>query len=548
MLYRSLRHHCLLAIAIVLSASVAMAGVVPSPNPHCIDSRKYLRFTPGIGAERGKGIDPGATLLGPPGGPHSIGDSWNWYIWHLNGMPWYELKPCTIRGISDHAYMVVENSVWGTQVDQNDVDTVLQHFEDINFTPTPLSGGIYDQAVEAFGNPPLGLDSDPRIYLLYYDLDISADGFFWIFDADPDGTNPMFRSNECEVLYLNCGPDAGVNHDPSGNYMIGIIAHEFQHLIHYGYDRSEESWLNESLSEYAMFRYGADDPSWIASFLGNPDVELIPGPTSNIHYGACWFFGVYLAGHYGGPAFTNALVANQAVGINAINDTLGTFGYARQFSDVYRDWVVANLVDDPSIASGEFGYPDYDFAPIAYSAAHMSFPVGVTSGSVNRWAADYVRFEGYSAIQILFNGRDTDDFALRFVEIDRDGALSPRVSTIAPDVQQNGAINLTSTSGYEITVMVPGAMEPGGTPSIYTYSTDNFVAPLVLYAVKPAANPATDVMLLWTGGDPPFDLYRSLDASTLRDLANRVLQGVTSPHTVTGEIDPLIFYSIEPGS
>ena len=61
-------------------------------------------------------------------------------------------------------------------MDQADVDTVLEHFETLSYGVDPARG-IYPLATDAFGDPPLGLDDDPRIYALYYDLDISSDGF-----------------------------------------------------------------------------------------------------------------------------------------------------------------------------------------------------------------------------------------------------------------------------------------------------------------------------------------------------------------------------------
>jgi hypothetical protein len=395
----------------------------------------------------------------------------------------------------------------------------------------------------------MGLDNDPRIYLLYYDINVSSDGFFWIFDTEDDLTAD-YHSNECEVLYLNCGPDGGVNHDPSSNYMIGIVAHEFQHLIHFAYDQNEDNWVNEGLSEYAMFRYGADDPGWIASFLSDPDVELMPSPMPGtfVHYGACWFFMVYLAGHYGGPDFAYDLVHEQGDAITGIDNVLAARLYSQRFTDVYKDWVVANLIDDPSIASGQYGYPDFDFNSIAYSGTHTFHPLGMLSGDVNLYGADYERFMQYDSIRIHFDGRDSDNFALSLVEIDTVGGKSPSVRSVTPDALQEGYFDVHSSLGYDVAVLIPGAMTPGGAPSFYTYSTELITTPLplTLFIVHPQ-HLLSEFDLIWVGGGAAVNLYRSLDPSTLGTPGSLYITGIPAPppYHITGQTEHLIFYSME---
>ena len=49
--------------------------------------------------------------------------------------------------------------------------------------------------------------------------------------------------------------------------MIGVMAHEYQHLIHWGRDPAEESWLNESMSELAMAVLGYEDTANLHAYL-----------------------------------------------------------------------------------------------------------------------------------------------------------------------------------------------------------------------------------------------------------------------------------------
>jgi hypothetical protein len=542
-----MRNALVLASLCSLAAALAGAG---EPSRHCFDSKALAREALGRVPEAGGAAalaEAAATRMGPPpGGDHQVGDEWNWYVWQLNGPPVADPRPATIRGKSDHAYLVVENEAWNRGlVDDAKVQVVLDHFENVNFTGGARPGGIYDLDVEAFGDPPLGLDQDPRIYLFYYDLDVDSDGFFWFFDTQPDAT-ALYHSNECEVLYLNCGPDPGVDHDPAGAYMIGVVAHELEHLLHNACDPNEDSWVDEGLAEYAMFRYGADDPGWIADFLSDPDVALVPPPRVFPHYGAGWFFFTYLGGHFGGAPFTHALVQETQTGIAGIDATLAASGATDRFNDVFRDWVVANLLDDPSLGTGEWGYADYDFGPVAYAASHASLPVPVTTASVARWAADYVHFDGFGSLSLGFDGSDASAFALRVVELDRDGQLAPRVTDVTLDASRVGTHDVAPGSGYERAVLLPAALSPSVDRPTYTYQATGTAAPtpVLLFAVRAAPNPDTDLDLSWQGGTAPFDLYRALVKTDIGLPSGLIGSGVTSPHPVRDELEPLVFYNV----
>ncbi len=181
--------------------------------------------------------------------------------------PHFEQKVCTVRGKSDRGYVVVEDSEWLVTIDQADVDSILEHWNNFSIGSYP-DMGIYELDSLCFGDPPDELDNDPSIYLTWYNFHINADGFFFFFDEYSEGTYPEYHSNECEVLYLNTTSTGG----PSGNYMHAVMAHEFQHLIHWEHDDNEASWVNEGLSELAMWFYG--NPDNISSFNGNPDNDL----------------------------------------------------------------------------------------------------------------------------------------------------------------------------------------------------------------------------------------------------------------------------------
>jgi hypothetical protein len=196
----------------------------------------------------------------PPDDPQ-VGDTWDWYIWDLTGMPVGNLKPCTVRGMGANSYIVVDDDEWNVTIDQDDVDRIVTHFEDQSVGDFPTQG-IWDLNTSHFGDPPNPLDGLDRVFLLYYKFNIAADGFFWAFDQYPDGSQ-AWASNETDVVYM--ATDSG---NAASDYMLAVAAHEFQHMIHYNHDPNEDSWVDEGLGELAMWLFGNADT--ISSFNSTP--------------------------------------------------------------------------------------------------------------------------------------------------------------------------------------------------------------------------------------------------------------------------------------
>ncbi|MBN1423390.1 hypothetical protein JXA88_02435 [Candidatus Fermentibacteria bacterium] len=385
-----------LAFVCLATATVESGGYTPS---RCL-TRQVDAFYPRSALEAS---DPSMQARrGPPPNPQ-LGDEWLWYIWDLGGYPEASLLPCTVRGMGEHCYVVVENSQWGVTVNQDDVDAIVERFNSSSPGPIPTMG-IYDICTQAFGDPPDALDNDPRIYLLYYDFQIGADGYFWMFDQFPDGTQP-FASNECEVLYLNSAAA-----DPGGDYLLAVAAHEFQHMIHFRHDANEASWVDEGMSELAMYLYG--HPDVITGFPSNPDNNLTVWNGSWADYIKVYLWSLYLFEHHGGVDLTWALVHEPANGIAGYDTVLAELGYSERFTDVFLRWVVANFIDDTSFADGIYGYSLTDLPGFAHSL-HTAFPVEPLSRFVNHWAADYVVFRDGTDLSFSFDGADNEQFMLQ---------------------------------------------------------------------------------------------------------------------------------------
>jgi len=422
------------------------------------------------------------TPVGPPANVE-VGSTWDWYVWSLNGMPEAELKPCTVRGSSEHAWLVVEDTQWNVNMNQADVDAVLDFFENTSLGQFPTEG-IWDLDTGHFGLPPDHLDQDGKVYLFYFDLDISADGFFWTFDQSCDGSG-SFASNECDVIYVNCS-----DHSPSGEYLTAVLAHEFQHLIHYEQDVNEVSWVDEGCAELAMWLFG--NPDNISDFNTHPDTDLTTWNSAWKDYIKTYLWMLYFYEQYGGKDAIYDFVQEPANSIDGFNNFFASHGHTNVFADSFANWTVANFLDDTSLESGQFGYIGDSLPPFSTKAEHTTFPVTQTE-TVNHWAADYVKFISSKPLTIQFEGADDTEFTVWAIELD--STNETKVSQMTLDANQDGEITLTDLGSdfTEVVMVFAGTSSAGG--KSYTYTATEISEP----TPTPTATP-------WYGDDPDMQL------------------------------------------
>ena len=161
----------------------------------------------------------------------------------------------------------------------------------------------------------------------------------------------MYNSNELDLIYLDTNPISA-----GGPDSLTVLAHEFQHLIHWKNDRRETVWVNESLSEFAMFICGFPPLDHLSSFESNPEISLIDwdrdSPYLLASYGAAYLWSLYLYEHHGKEQIITTIARSRSSGISGINQALRTLGSKETFQTVYADWKIANLVDDLDFGNG----------------------------------------------------------------------------------------------------------------------------------------------------------------------------------------------------
>jgi len=413
-----------------------------------------------------------------------VGDSLVLWLWVHDPMPpHWEQRLFVVRGKDEHCYVIVHEDEWNVTMNQHDVDAVIERWENSSIGPYP-DMGIYDINSQVFGDPPDELDNDPRIYLAWFDNGIFGDGFFFYFDQYPEGTFPGNHSNEREILYLNTTSQGG----PSGDYMLSVMAHEFEHMIHWLYDEDEWSWVDEGMAELAMWFYGR--PDVISVFNSNPDNDLTSWDQNWADYIQTYLWSLYFYERYGGEPAVLDLVHEAGNSIAGYDAVLDDYGYSEDFEDVFADWVVANYLDDPSLADGRYGYVGEELPSfnVMRTFDGSDYPVIDFYRTVNHWAADYYRFrdvDDFESFRLEFDGPDNNRFAVWALALHADGTTDvirmpieeasqtgfvdvPGLSD--PDdevVMAIASISSSGSTGYYLSAMAsPAAIagEPDGAP------------------------------------------------------------------------------------
>ncbi len=286
----------------------------------------------------------------------------------------------TLKLVSEHAYWYVDDSL---EVSMEDLRKAAETFEgQIHPRITSAVGDIWDP----------GVDNDPRLTILHTAIK-AADGYFGSQDEYPREVHP--HSNQREIIYMD-----GRRQRPGSQSYLGVLAHEFQHAVHWNLDSGEDAWVNEGMSEVVKEMAGYRG-SFINAYLQNTDVQLNFWPddlrNSPAHYGASTLFLSYVVQHYGGFDNLKSLVQEQGDGINGVNAYLERYG--KTFREVFEDWVVANYLDEPQ---GPYGYPDRE---VRVLDQEMLFVYGEKSGTVPQFAARYINLRpGQGDVLVRFQG------------------------------------------------------------------------------------------------------------------------------------------------
>jgi immune inhibitor A len=288
-----------------------------------------------------------------------------------------------LRQVTPHGYWYVER---GRSVDAEALAASAESFET----------AIYPTVQRLVGG---GRDVGP-VTLLHANVPGVA-GYFNSADMFPQWVHP--ESNERPMLYLNYNAvrpgTAGYTH---------TVSHELAHMFHFYVGPQEDTWVKEGLGELAQelvdptYRYG------VSAFLNQPSTQLTgwppspPSPQHAYHYQAGFLFLQYFLQRYGGPEILPALLADGGRGPSTFDAYLAATGRPERFDDVFRDWVMANLVQDPTVAQGQYGYQR---PPEARPRVIDLRGSGLQDGQVPQYGTDYYQIGGPARLR--FQGAPT---------------------------------------------------------------------------------------------------------------------------------------------
>ena len=256
----------------------------------------------------------------------------------------------TLRASGTHCYIFVEDTEWQENVTALTVQTIQRAFD--TATPADPRRGIYDILTESLGPPP-DIDRNQKVILLFLNIrDVGTRhvtaGYFMPIDQHRGmlhhPTLGPLHSNEADILYIH-----SKNNPANAGAMQSVIAHEFQHLIHWKHSPNEETWIDEGCADYAAFQCGYNLYQHVNAFQQTPHISLTDWSQMSqtnllAHYGASFLFMLYLHDHYGGTQTVAALVRNPIDGFLGITSTLQARGVPHTFSDIFEDWKVANYL------------------------------------------------------------------------------------------------------------------------------------------------------------------------------------------------------------
>jgi immune inhibitor InhA-like protein/CARDB protein len=293
-------------------------------------------------------------------------------------------KPFVLAAKTPHVYMWVDLTQYESVVTTAQAQAGAEHYESIYATDRAYFGreAQCDQLpyrspprmADIWSGPWYDADDDRHINIVNFDPDVGATvvaGYYSSGDEYPMTVNA--HSNEGEFFYMN-----SLLFTPGTATYDSILAHEFFHMIQFANDANEETWLNEGMADVAIEvnGFGSLTSSHTSDYASNPQDQLTHWDGQLYDYGNAYSYSSYLLEHYGpadNPAtpfkenydLADDITNTERDGLAGLDDVLAANpnkpnlapSYrTKNANDVYLDRAVANVINDRSVADGQYGY------------------------------------------------------------------------------------------------------------------------------------------------------------------------------------------------
>ncbi|MEP7200173.1 MAG: hypothetical protein ABI874_10170 [Chloroflexota bacterium] len=276
----------------------------------------------------------------------------------------------TLRVVTPHVYAWAQN---GERIDDAALKKSVETFET----------KIYVTNRQFFGSESSpGIDNDIHVNIFNGNVP-GVGGYYSSADEYARVVNQF--SNQGEWFYINTRDVR-----PGTSDYEGVLSHEFQHMIHWNNDKNEDTWVNEGLSELAMrlnnYSVGGSDNA----FMRNPDIQLNAWrdePSDSVpHYGASYLFNAYFLERFG-DKLMQEVVRESANGILGYNAVLARNKTGLTFDDVFQDWLIANVLNDPNVDK-RYAYKDLR-GKVTIQNTATNYPLN-KSLNAHQYAAQYL--------------------------------------------------------------------------------------------------------------------------------------------------------------
>ncbi len=387
--------------------------------------------------------------LPAPTKPYAVGDVHEFWVTNTDSHETFKIS-AELQYVTPHIYFWIEP---GVDFNQNELKRLCDAFEK----------DIYPTNREFFGpewTP--GVDNDAHLYIVMAtNAGASVAGYF----SSSDEYNPEVHeySNAHELFLLSAD-----NVELADPFTYGVLAHEFQHMIHWYRDLNEDTWMNEGFSELAALLNGYEIGGFDSSYLSMTDLQLTDwtsgvGENAN-HYGASFLFLNYFLNRFGEDA-TKTLIAETENGLVSIDTILMDLkevdpqtGKQITADDLFADWAVTNYVNNGQIGDGRFVYDNYT-PPFdaALSNEINTCPSGNLTDTVTQYGVDYIQITCAGKWTLNFQGQtlakmlDTDAYSGEYAFWSNKGDESNMTLTRPFDFSKvSGPITLTYQTWFDL--------------------------------------------------------------------------------------------------
>ena len=437
---------------------------------------------------------------------YEVDDFW-WWLSLDNYIGLYFWAVFQLKAMNEFAEVWVQTDLsygWGWDYEFNPItfadsrlDPVVSQ-EDIDYLLGEFSGNIVPTDSAIFGTPDFH-DGENSGYLGEYNgsarnvilvSNIKDEGYY-------DETYPYYVAGFYSPSFENYFDrniisidshqwEERVGPDGARPYLYeGVIAHEYQHLIHADWNPSDPSFMNEGCSMFAEYLCGYG-VAWgdINSYMATPDNSLTEwGDQGGINiladYGVALLWAVYLNDRFGSE-FLRDFVQAGIPGIAGLEELMDPYS----FDEIYHDWRIANLIHSDWPGCGKYNYDTIDLGSeeaddIRVYSVTEKFPqfLGTDFGTTTTilgYDTGISEVSGYGSDYIkLVNPKGGFK---SFFEFDgNDEATVPPLPTWVLDADQNGDGDddwYSTTAGSEADLSLWATLDlTGVTNSILSFDT-----------------------------------------------------------------------------